>query len=327
VTIEVADYMDREAWLAERRKGVGSSDIAAIVGCDQYKDAFTVYLDKVGELPEIEPNEQMVIGTLMEPVIAALYERRTKLKLEKRPLMVHRDHPWMLANLDRVTADGKRIAELKNVGEWSAKKKGDDDKPEWGEEGTDQVPKAYLLQTQWQMEVSEIEVADIAALIGGSTLRIYTVERNRSIGQSLIHLGADFWERVENRRPPQPDCENKYVQEVLAKLDDLGEPLQVTDAKSVELIDRYQAWQEVEHRAEKEKKVLKATLEALIGNAKYATFQDGSSITRPLRNNKGYTVEPFSYRPLVVKRPKKRWTGKPVTGQELLEMFYANSKG
>ena len=45
--------LSHEEWLALRRKGIGGSDHAAIVGLDRYRSPFDVYADKLGLKPEI----------------------------------------------------------------------------------------------------------------------------------------------------------------------------------------------------------------------------------------------------------------------------------
>lgn len=37
---------ERLEWLRERQKGIGGSDIGAILGLNKYKTAFEVYLEK-----------------------------------------------------------------------------------------------------------------------------------------------------------------------------------------------------------------------------------------------------------------------------------------
>lgn len=44
--------MSRQAWLAERRKTIGGSDAAGIVGLSRYATPYTVWADKTGRLPE-----------------------------------------------------------------------------------------------------------------------------------------------------------------------------------------------------------------------------------------------------------------------------------
>ena len=40
--------MDHALWLEERRKGIGGSDVAAIMGLSPWKTAYQVYQDKRG---------------------------------------------------------------------------------------------------------------------------------------------------------------------------------------------------------------------------------------------------------------------------------------
>ena len=41
--------IEREQWLDWRRKGIGGSDVAAIVGLNKYKSALSVFLEKTGQ--------------------------------------------------------------------------------------------------------------------------------------------------------------------------------------------------------------------------------------------------------------------------------------
>ena len=47
----------REQWLADRRKGIGGSDIGAILGLSPYRTLMDVFLDKRGET-QPKGNEQ-----------------------------------------------------------------------------------------------------------------------------------------------------------------------------------------------------------------------------------------------------------------------------
>ena len=45
--------LDRQAWLAIRQRGIGSSDAAAAVGLSPYKSPLTLWLERTGrQLPE-----------------------------------------------------------------------------------------------------------------------------------------------------------------------------------------------------------------------------------------------------------------------------------
>ena len=58
-----------EDWLEIRKKGIGGSDVAGILGVSHWASPLTVYLDKVGETQKKETSEKMEIGTELEPYL------------------------------------------------------------------------------------------------------------------------------------------------------------------------------------------------------------------------------------------------------------------
>ena len=118
-----------------RKTGIGGSDAAAIVGLGKYSTALSVYLDKTTDVV-IETTEVMMRGNVLEPFVQSLFERKTGWKVQNN-LQTQRnpDHPFMLANLDGLLPSERAIAEFKTA----VYTKGT--KEEWGEEGTDEIPK------------------------------------------------------------------------------------------------------------------------------------------------------------------------------------------
>lgn len=184
----------RTAWLAERRKGIGGSDVAAILGVSPYRTALEVYLDKRGELIDQPENDAMRWGSRLEPVVRQEYSDQTgRAVLVPDHILRHDRHDFMLANLDGFTEDG-RIFEAKTARSGQG----------WGDPGTDEVPQGYLFQVQHYMAVTGYPVADVAVLIGGSDFRIYTVEADRDLHNMLVDAEAAFWQRVVDADPPEP---------------------------------------------------------------------------------------------------------------------------
>lgn len=184
----------RAAWLEDRRKGIGGSDAAAVLGLSKYKTPLQVYQEKRGELDGTPDNESMLWGRVLEPVIRQQYAERTG-RVVRVPdkILSHPRHAFMLANLDGFTDDG-RVVEIKTA------RFGND----WGEPGTDQVPVPYLLQVQHYMAVTGLPVADVAVLIGGSDFRIYEIPADNELQEMMIDGEHDFWRRVLEGTPPEP---------------------------------------------------------------------------------------------------------------------------
>lgn len=204
--------MTNAQWHAARRKGIGGSDIGAILGLSTYKSPMAVYLEKIGEAEQQEETPAMYWGKVLEDVVAQEYQVRNIEKVQRvNQMLTHRDNDWMLANLDRAIInpqiagnvrwkDGRlttdRILECKTANGFMAK--------QWGESGTDQVPDTYICQVQWYMEVTQTNTAALAVLIGGSDYRQFIIERDNELIADMMEQGAAFWQRVQQRIAPDP---------------------------------------------------------------------------------------------------------------------------
>lgn len=180
--------------LEERRKGLGGSDCAAILGISKWKTPLNIYQDKRREGVPIEENEAMFWGTTLEPIIRQRYSDVTGREvLLPKGIIFSAKYPFMLANIDGFTPC-KRGVEIK-----TARYAYD-----WGEEGTDEIPVDYMAQCQHYMIVTGLEVFDVPVLISGSDFRIYTVEADKELQEMIIEKEAAFWKQVEEGIPPEP---------------------------------------------------------------------------------------------------------------------------
>lgn len=186
--------MEQAKWLEERRKGIGGSDIAAIMGLSPFKTAYQVYREKRKEVEDWQGNELTDWGKRMEPAIRQWYSDKTgrDVRLPDK-IMYHPQHPFMLASLDGFTDDG-RVVEIKTA------RSGKD----WGEPGTNQIPDYYAVQVHHYMTITGFQVADIPVSIAGSSPSLYIVEADKEISEMIIEACAKFWERVQSGNPPDP---------------------------------------------------------------------------------------------------------------------------
>lgn len=197
----------------QRRNSIGSSDAPLIcrLAPKLWGDPLSVYLDKLGVLPE-RTSDAMTLGTLMEPVIAKLYEQETGCELTDPGRTFHHPLiPHMAANIDRQRKHDHRIVEIKMVGgEFSS---------EWGTPGTDEVPPYVLCQSQHQMEVLKVGHVDVAALfLNLRRIQIYTIRYSKEFVNLLLGIEAEFWDRVQRRDPPEPDWTSPKTPELMAIL-------------------------------------------------------------------------------------------------------------
>jgi len=194
--------LHRDQWLDVRRSGIGSSDAAAAVGLNPYKSQLELWMEKTGRgasLPQVDPNDEsspMYWGTLLEPIVAAHYTKRTGNRVRRvNAVLQHPTHPWMLANLDREVMGSPDVAilECKTAGINGARL--------W-KEG---VPDYVHLQVMHQLAVTGKQAADVAVLICGQDLQIIRIQRDEEQIQQLIRLEQAFWEYVEKDIQPPAD--------------------------------------------------------------------------------------------------------------------------
>lgn len=193
----------RAEWLAERKKGIGASDAAGILGLSPWTSPFSVWLDKTTDATDDAATEAMEWGLRLEDAIAAKWEDVHGIRLDRvihddgRPRIVaHADHPWMVASLDRRAADGNPF-EAKTASPW------DDG---WDDVDAGLVPDHVTIQQQHQIAVTGAERCYGAVLIAGSKFHTWVVERDDRMIADIIAAEQRFWESyVLADRPPPLD--------------------------------------------------------------------------------------------------------------------------
>jgi putative phage-type endonuclease len=183
-----------QEWLEARRKGLGGSDIAGIMGLSPWKSTYQIYMDKKGRIPFEEENDQMKWGKLMEPTLRQFYSNTTG-RLVRVPdgIIYHPEYPFLFANPDGIT-DDRRVVELKTA----RYNKG------WGEPGTNEVPDAYALQVQHYMFVLGFDVTDVVVSIGGGYPVLYIVPADPELQALILEAGLKFWKDVQEGNEPSP---------------------------------------------------------------------------------------------------------------------------
>jgi predicted phage-related endonuclease len=70
----------------------------------------------------------------------------------------------------------------------------------------DGVPPKVEIQAQHYLACREMVRAHVAVLIGGQTYHDFTIERDDRAIAALIKIETEFWDRVQERRPPPADA-------------------------------------------------------------------------------------------------------------------------
>jgi putative phage-type endonuclease len=268
--------LSREDWLAIRKRGIGSSDAGAAVGLNPYQSQLELWMIKTGRdtnLPKVDPNDEsspMYWGTLLEPIVAAHYTRRTGNRVRKINAVLQHpdtDKSWMLANIDRevMGATDVHILECKTAGEFGAKL--------WKE-----GPPTYVtLQVQHQLAVTGKAAADVCVLICGQEIRIFRIQRDEELISRLIALEQQFWNYVIADTPPPADGSESADRALrcLYPLDS-GSTVNFSDdtQMSATFADLVNLRADIANREELES-LLKQKIQEKMGDASTAIFETG----------------------------------------------------
>ncbi len=102
--------MTREKWLEERKKGIGGSDAAAILGLNPYKDNIKLWEEKTGrrQAEDISEKEYVKYGTNAEDLLRELFKLdypKYEVRHDENTIIKHPKYPFLFASLDGTLID------------------------------------------------------------------------------------------------------------------------------------------------------------------------------------------------------------------------------
>ena len=199
--------MSREEWLMHRRKSIGGSDAAAIVGMNPWASPYSVWADKLGKLPEKEDTESMRLGRDLEDYVAKRFTEATGKKVRREnAIITNPDFPFAHANVDRMVVGEDAGLECKTTRSLNVKqfKNGE-------------FPDNYYAQCVHYMMVTGASKWYLAVLVLGEGFYWYCIERDEAEIESLDNAEQEFWYYVESNTPPVTDG-NKATTETLSMI-------------------------------------------------------------------------------------------------------------
>ena len=263
-------YQNEVEWLAERRNGVGGSDVAAIMGLNPWRTAYEVWLEKTGQaVPEdISDKPAVHWGKILEPVIGSEYKRLHPDRKVQRVNAIVRSisRPWAQASLDYEVYDpelGWGVLEIKTAGSRS--------EGSWD----NGIPVYYQTQATHYLSVTGRDYYDLAVLIGGQDYREYRIMRDEGDVDVVERAVDDFWSHnvVAGQEPPFRGGESKAVAELHPKAND--EWLNA-DAEMENLIISYNSSKEMERRYKELADAQGAKLKSMIGDNRGIKSMNGT---------------------------------------------------
>lgn len=253
--------MSNEDWLRFRKRGIGASEVGAIMGLSQYKSNVELFYEKIGQgLGYTVENIRMYFGKEYENPIARMWEfwggneasliENTRLNRKVRRMqrvkayIQNPKYPHLFVSLDRRINKhidpetgkerGNGALEIKTLSEWESKK--------W-EAG---VPPSHVVQVQTQLLVTGWDYGELAIQTDFGSFMVYPFEKHTGVCKEIVKQTTEFWKRVERARvlltqqyEYQKNFNTRKVREVEAELQRLEPSPDASDGLANFLKEKY----------------------------------------------------------------------------------------
>lgn len=298
---EMEAFDSQDSWLAARRRSIGSSELASILGKGRFENAnpYAVYRSKVfGD--EIDATPAMEAGCRLEAGIRDWAAEKAGVSLVATPRWVmfrNPQHAHLHDTPDGLAVDEQGVAVPLEI-KYQARGRHDYE--------ADGIPADYLIQCQHHMLILGAPRC-LFAVLSGETFHTEWVERHHEFQEVAAGLADRWWKQhIEAQEPPDihhaPLAEVKRFYPESVK----GKQVELSD----EAARKVDAWRmAMDHRkaAQTTEETVEAWVRAEMGDAEVGVLPDGRVIKLSTVNVKGYQpapVDPYSYRRLYMGRAR-----------------------
>ena len=204
----------------DRRKGIGGSDIAAIMGLSPFRTALDVFLEKTTD-GEGADSQCMQRGRRLEKYILEEYAERNEEELEVNiPVIKSKEYPFLIGHIDAKVKDKNIIVEAKSVAGFASI---------WN----DEIPIYYRTQVAHYASIADADRVDVAVLFDRWNFACYTYWRNKELEAKIKKTAIDFWNNhIIKGIPPAPE-KIEDAQKMYSKVSNQEEEIEIN--KEIEL--------------------------------------------------------------------------------------------
>lgn len=176
--------------LAIRDTAIWSTDAGMIAE----GKAGEVFLIKTGQKPppDLSDVEAVQMGiALQEPIMRAAAGKWGWEFKDADYTLRHPKHEWLASHFDYISADGKTLYEVKNLGVHQRKK--------YGEDGEEMISERYRAQCLHEQVVHGVERVVLVVLFGGQELCHFPQNFVELEREAHIRAMAEFWAQVQTK--------------------------------------------------------------------------------------------------------------------------------
>lgn len=265
----------------QRVNHLGSSDMAAVLGFDPFKNAYDVWAEKTGKLEkDVKETKVMRRGQYLE-VALLLFAQDILGKLIRNQYRSAKSLGLPLgSNQDAIVVKTGNPVEAKSRGLWGE---------HWGESNTDEVPDRVIIQCHVEMICSESEFCHVPVFLADREFQMFGVPLDGEVRDIICEAASVFWDKnIIADIPPEAKPSMSLIKRIRR------EPETVVEIPD----DIVRRWLETkEHKKILEKEYKSATEEMLgkLGQAEAGRCSLGR-ITYLKQHRSGYVVEPTDFR-------------------------------
>lgn len=254
----------REQFVEDRRRYIGMSDLAAILGEDPNKTALDVYNEKLGLVPPFEGNRHTERGLKLEDVAAREYTEKTGRKVHRRRTeLIHPKYDFIRGHIDRrVVGRDRRPVEFKNPSRGMFYKM-----------KRDGLPMPHVIQMQGYLWLDRSPVGDFGIFCSDVWEMLpFPVEAQPELFDRMEHAAVVFWtEHVLKEVPPAATKQDAPTIE-FAKI--AGEVIHRDDPEFIEAAQLFREAKQLEKDSETLVEIAKQKVKAAVGN-RFGKYQGG----------------------------------------------------
>lgn len=268
MSITVIRPKDREEWLEYRKSGIGSSEIATIVGLNPWETPYQLWRRKRGLDPAKEETFAMKAGHYIEDAVARFWSDSTGREVIKSSagdwLIRDNERPFLQVSPDRTywLAGKKHNKDNKGVLECKTTQMQID---------SEDIPKHWFCQVQYQLGTGNYQFGSLAWLCSGREFGYKDITLNRDFYEWLAGEAECFWtDYIKGGLEPSA----MSVKDVLLKYN------RHTDGKIVEVNESvFDSWEELKKvkdeiaALDERKKTLEDTLKECFGDAEAISYE------------------------------------------------------
>lgn len=194
------EILNKTDWLKRKEKGIGGSEISAIMGVNPYKTAIDVYLSKTERVKKSD-NLPMRTGVVLEPLIAEVFSEETGAEIIPPPkkgmyeILSLDEKPYILGSPDRRYKDSGDICilECKSTGL-----------------NYTEVPPYWFLQLMWYLGIDGKERGAVAWLKDNREFQYTMYMFDKEQFDFMVDVADRFWnDNVLKGNPPEISEKNK----------------------------------------------------------------------------------------------------------------------